>query len=343
ARLCEELAQFFNPGSDGAVLAWDLADDPKVVAAAGACLRVFGARAETLIGRSVATLFRGGERAARDLVEKGLTNAATVQLDLLRPQGPNKGRPFAARLVVRGVPDEGAVALVRDLASSLQDADAVLRAEDVARFASLVAHEIRNPLSSVKIALQTLERGARLPPNDLRRVAIAVREVGSIETLLSEVLDYARPPTLSRVPLDPRGIVREAVAKLSGEWSSRGVKFKLRVPGRMSPVLADPTRVATAMSMLGAQAASVAEDLGGGEIEIRIQDGRSAWELRVLDPGPAVEPALRKKAFVPFTPSRARGSGLALAVVAQIAREHGGQASLTARRGHNEIVVRFER
>src|SRR5207302_4569516 len=90
------------------------------------------------------------------------------------------GQPFMAQLLLRGV-QGGAVAFVRDLTAGLEQADATLRAEDIARFASLVAHEVRNPLSAVKIALQTLERHGTLGQNDLRRTSIALREVRSEE------------------------------------------------------------------------------------------------------------------------------------------------------------------
>ena len=83
------------------------------------------------------------------------------------------GKPFQAQLLLSPAPG-GVVAVVRDVAVSQEVADAAVRAEDLARFASLVAHEIRNPLSAVKIALQTLERHGTLAANDLRRTSIAL-------------------------------------------------------------------------------------------------------------------------------------------------------------------------
>src|SRR5437763_1833785 len=159
------------------------------------------------------------------------------------------GQPFPAQLLLRGVAG-GAVALVRDLTAGQQQANAALRAEDLARFASLVAHEIRNPLSAVKIALQTLERHGTLAPNDLKRTSIALREVLNIELLLNEVLEFARPPSLSLIPGDPRSPVQEAVAGVEAEWSNRGVRIALQLPERMAPGTLDPVRVRTAVKIL---------------------------------------------------------------------------------------------
>ena len=64
----------------------------------------------------------------------------------------------------------------------------------------------------------------------------------------------------------------------------------------------------------------------------------SGWELSVADPGRTLLPELREKAFVPFTPQRARGSGLGLAVVARIAREHGGEARVDERPGGGNVI-----
>src|SRR5207245_4893079 len=188
------------------------------------------------------------------------------------------GQPFAAQLLLRGV-NGGAVALIRDLTAGHLQADAALRAEDLARFASLVAHEVRNPLSAVKIALQTLERHGTLASNDLRRTSIALREVLNIELLLNEVLEFARPPSLSLVPGNPREPVREAVEGVEAEWSSRGVTFAVDVPERMPPFPLDPVRVRTAVQSLCRQAAVAADEAGGGRIEVALREAPPGWQL----------------------------------------------------------------
>jgi signal transduction histidine kinase len=288
------------------------------------------------VGAPAGALFAGGERAARDLAALCANVPAAEQRLMLRG-----GKPFSAQLLLRGV-SGGAVALVRDLAAESVQADAAIRAEDLARFASLVAHEVRNPLSAVKIALQTLERHGTLAQNDLRRTNIALREVLNIELLLNEVLEYARPPSLSLVPGDPRGPIEEAVAGVELEWAERGVTFARKLPERMAPMVLDPVRVRTAVKILCRQAAVATEDVGGGTVEVAARDRGKGWELAVSDPGRALPTDLREHAFVPFTPQRASGSGLGLAVVARIAREHGGEARMEVRGGGgNMILVTF--
>ncbi|MFN2548368.1 MAG: sensor histidine kinase [Myxococcales bacterium] len=333
AQICEELARTVGAAKDSCIVAWEGEPEPIVVFATGDTEAVLQAKAGALVGMPAGSLFAGGARAARDLAVLCANVPAAEQRPMLRG-----GKPFAAQLQMRGV-GGGVVAVVRDLAASQEQADATLRAEDLARFASLVAHEVRNPLSAVKIALQTLERHGTLAQNDLKRTSIALREVLNIELLLNEVLEFARPPSLSLVPGDPRGPVEEAVAGVEVEWSQRGVTFARKLPERMARAVLDPLRVRTAVKILCRQAAVAAEEAEGGEVEVAVRETGDGWELTVADPGRTLPAELRQNAFVPFTPQRARGSGLGLAVVARIAREHHGSARIAERPGGGNVIT----
>ncbi|HEX4382683.1 MAG TPA: ATP-binding protein, partial [Myxococcales bacterium] len=120
------------------------------------------------------------------------------------------------------------------------------------------------------------------------------------------------------------------------------VTFVRKIPERMVPVVLDPVRVRTAIKILSRQAAVAAEEAGGGAVEVTVRELPGGFEVSVADPGRTLPPELREKAFVPFTPQRARGSGLGLAVVARISREHRGNARIEERpSGGNVIVVTF--
>ena len=331
AQIAEELARTVGAAKDACVLAWD--EESLVVFATGNTEAVFYRKAGELTGQPAGTLFAGGERAARDLAALCQNVPAAEQRPLLRD-----GKPFPAQLLLRGA-QGGAVALVRDLGAGQAQADLALRSEDLARFASLVAHEVRNPLSAVKIALQTLERHGTLAQNDLRRTNIALREVLNIELLLTEVLEFARPPSLSLVPGDPRTPVEEGISGVEAEWAGRGVTFLRKLPERMRLVQVDPVRVRNAVKILLRQAAVATEEIGGGQVEIAVSETKDGWTLCVSDPGRTLPPEQREKVFTPFTPQRARGSGLGLAVVARIAREHRGSARIEERTGGGNVIV----
>jgi signal transduction histidine kinase len=334
-QLCDDLGRFIGAAHDTCAIAWDTGASPSVAAARGAVERVLGASAQSIEGTPAGSLFTGGERAARDLAQAAAKGPVEEHRTLLRG-----GQPFPAQILLSNGPG-GVVALVRDVAASHGVVDEALRADDLGRFASLVAHEVRNPLSAVKIALQTLERHGTLATNDLRRTSIALREVLNIELLLNEVLEFARPPTVSLVPGDPGTPVRDAVEGVQAEWQGRRVSFRCTIPERVPPFAIDPVRVRTAVKILCRLAAVAAEEVGGGFVEVKVELQDPGWVLTVADPGRPVPREQRDKAFVPFTPSRARGTGLGLAVVARIAREHRGDASFLETREGNVISVTF--
>src|SRR5437899_6896364 len=294
ANSCEELGRILSGAHDMCAVAWDDSAEPRIACVAGAVQPVLGTT--ELVGKPAGVLFPGGERAARDLAQGASSGAFEEHRTLLRA-----GQPFPAQLLLGPAPG-GVVALMRDVAVSQQVADAAVRAEDLARFASLVAHEIRNPPSAVKIALQTLERHGTLGANDLRRTSIALREVLNIELLLNEVLEFARPPSLSLVPGDPRPAVRDAVEGVEAEWSPRGVTFQLDLPERLRPAQLDPLRVRTAVKILCRQAAVAAEEAGGGRVEVALLEAPSGWQLTVKDPRNALPAEARKKAHVRLPP-----------------------------------------
>ncbi len=334
AQQCADLGRLVAAAPDTCALAWDASDRPLIVAAAGPVEAILGASAADLVGHAAGAIFTGGERAARDLAYACRSSSICEERVLLRA-----GQGFAAQLVLRGG-DEGAVGLVRDLAATHVRSDVANRAKDLSRFASLVAHEVRNPLSAVKIALQTLERHGSLQANDRRRVSIANREVGSIEMLLTEVMEFARPPSLEMVPVDPRMPVAEAVSQVEAEWAGRGVTFTSKLAERMVPMHLDPTRVRTATRILCRHGAIAADETGGGLVEVALAAlPGGGCELRVADPGHQLSPDLRARAFEPFTVTRARGTGLGMPIVLRIAREHGGTAELSDRPGGGNLVT----
>src|SRR5947209_11635908 len=136
---CEELGRFLAGASDMCAVAWDDSPAPRIACVAGAAQAVLGSA--DLVGKPAGILFGGGERAARDLASAAAKGPVEEHRTLMRA-----GQPFPAQLLLSSAPG-GVVALVRDVAASHDVVDEALRADDLARFASLVAPQVRNPPS----------------------------------------------------------------------------------------------------------------------------------------------------------------------------------------------------
>lgn len=202
------------------------------------------------------------------------------------------------------------------------------------RFTSVVGHELRNPLSSVKIALQSLERQSTLSPKDSNRVRIALREVGNLERLLSEMLEWATPR-----PLDLQETTAGVIADLAA--NSAGAVFethrlRLVIRGDLGLVLsADVPLAARALSELLRNAAQsspeesevlleVSRDAGSRGADFRDDGAGDRVRFVVRDTGQGIAGDELEFVFEPYHSRRARGIGLGLPRARNIARLHGG-------------------
>ena len=204
----------------------------------------------------------------------------------------------------------------------------VLRAEQMAAVGQLaagVAHELRNPLTAVKMLLETSREDLEsrgVPSEDL---AIIEQEVRRLEKSLQAFLDFARPPKMQRRRTDLVEIIDQALALVSGRTRKQGVGVEFDPGEAPLWIEADGEQlrqllVNLAMNALDAMPA-------GGKLIVRIARPRpaEAVEVHVIDTGPGVSPDVMPRLFQPFVSSKETGLGLGLVVSRRIAEEHGGR------------------
>ena len=239
------------------------------------------------------------------------------------------------------VPERGAVemrtlaARFNVMAANLADARVALASaereaawRDVAR---RLAHEIKNPLTPMRLSLHRLQRRADTVP-EADRAAVRdsldalLQEVEHLTRLAERFAQYARLPEPEPEPLDLGTLARAAVALHEPEHVN--VRF---VPGPAAPVSGDRLLLSRALHnlILNALEASPA----GSEVEVRTgRDDREAW-VEVLDRGPGLAADVAGRAFEPYVSTKNRGSGLGLPFVRDIAVQHGGRATIGNREG----------
>ncbi len=197
------------------------------------------------------------------------------------------------------------------------------RLATVARAGAGLAHRLRNPLAVVKGTAQLLEE--RVPGAERERVARIVAASTRMETILSRLLDFARPPAPQAAEFDLAELARDVAAR---EGGGRGETARVGADGPV-PVRADREHVETILEELLANARAFDPE-GAVEVTVRTQGTRAVVEIADRGPGLELDPA---SAFEPYVTSRPDGTGLGLAIVRSLAAANGGTAALAARAG----------
>jgi signal transduction histidine kinase len=205
---------------------------------------------------------------------------------------------------------------------------AVLRSEQLAavgQVAAGVAHELRNPLTSVKMLVQTGLEGptpAGLPPEDL---AIIEHEVRRMEACIQTFLDFARPPTSERRQCDLVGVVRRALTLLEGRARRQKVTWQTDLPGHPVPLLIDGEQIHQVLVNLLLNALDALPHGGVVRVEVRPpQPDLPVAAVGVRDNGPGIAPRILGRLFEPFVSGKETGLGLGLSISQRLVEAHGG-------------------
>lgn len=227
---------------------------------------------------------------------------------------------------------ERAETLVRSLEDTLED-KRLMEAELVraGRLSALgeltagLAHEIKNPLASLKGTAQIL--GDEIAPDSPRRrmLDLHLREIDRLAATLDRFLAFARPHEVQRREVNLGGIVDDVTALLEPQARRARVQV-VRAPGDVLSVPCDPDKVAQVLMNLLLNAIQAMPD--GGEVRIRLYEVTRGLRrfacLEVSDTGPGVPVEMRDQIFNPMFTTRADGAGLGLSISARIIEAHGG-------------------
>jgi two-component system sensor histidine kinase PilS (NtrC family) len=206
------------------------------------------------------------------------------------------------------------------------------RLEAVAALSASLAHEIRNPLASIRSSVEQLARSAHADEDDRYLAQLIVRESDRLSRLLSEFLDFARVRATEFVPVDLQSVVT-AAARLVREHPDCRPDIEIRVQGSRTVLEGDEDLLHRVVANLLLNAVQAARGPAMVTVSTRpakpteLPGGCSIEQpvcLEVRDTGPGIPEELRERLFQPFVTGRAGGTGLGLAIVQRAVEAHRG-------------------
>jgi two-component system sensor histidine kinase HydH len=205
----------------------------------------------------------------------------------------------------------------------------------LSRLLARLAHEIRNPLSSLAIHVQLLEEDlARAAPSvrdpAADRLAIIQGELRRLENLVKQFLSLASPSALDLQPVALAELIEHVCELLRPEAAARDIQLIQRVAPALPPVMADPGRLTQALVNLLVNALQAVERQGRVEVSARLDAAGEEVRLEVHDTGPGVPADKQSAIFEPYFTTKAEGSGLGLWIVQQIVTAHGGVVEVSS-------------
>ncbi|MDY6990507.1 MAG: ATP-binding protein [Thermodesulfobacteriota bacterium] len=206
----------------------------------------------------------------------------------------------------------------------------------VGKLAAGVAHSIRNPLTSVKMRLFSLERTLDTTGTQKEDLGVISEEIRHIDNIVQNFLEFSRPPKLKMQKVSPSDVVDMTLQLLRHRLQSYDAEVKLDRQQHLAEILVDPEQLKEVLVNLLINAC---EAMGkGGKIVISEQDevverrGHVAI-IGVSDNGPGIPEAIQGRLFEPFFSVKEEGTGLGLSIAARIVEEHGGWLNLKSQEG----------
>lgn len=211
----------------------------------------------------------------------------------------------------------------------------------VGQLAAGVAHELRNPLTSVKLLIQTAARPGPKAGLNEEQLWVIQEEIARMENTIQGLLDFARPPLLDRVRHDLRDTVQRAVSLVEGRAKQQQVAIRVQLPEAPVMVDGDPAQIHQVFVNLllnGMDAAG-----RGGVLQVvvsRSETPGGPCRISFRDSGKGIPEDTVPRLFEPFVTTKEQGIGLGLAISRRIVEEHGGAIRVANREeGGAEFTV----
>lgn len=256
----------------------------------------------------------------------------------------NEGQPIPVTVSVNDVVNDdnqvlGFMVVLKDLSELKNLEKEIQRREKLAAVGNLaagIAHEVRNPLSSIK-GYATHLGGLFEPGSDNRKAAeIMGEEVDRVNRVISELLEFARPSDLQLKPTEIKTLIDHCVKIVAHEAEFAGVAVETRMDQTIPDVMLDPDRMTQVLLNLLINAIQAMDKGGSLTVDAHIMDHEIC--VNVSDTGPGISEEDLAHVFNPYFTRKKNGTGLGLAIVLKIVENHGGSVQIKSRANQGTTV-----
>lgn len=216
---------------------------------------------------------------------------------------------------------------VSDVCQRLQEQErTLLRAEQLAALGQLaagVAHEVRNPLTGVKLLLQAAVHSEDPTPLTVERLHLLLQEVARIERTVQGLVDLGLRAPLDRRVQDLVAVVRTAIDAAQSRADAKSVEIRFHPTSETILASIDRDRILSLLTNLLINAIDAAPSASFVEVTVAV-DLQGIIKVMVTDRGEGIHASIAEKLFTPFATTKQAGSGLGLTIARRVAEEHGG-------------------
>jgi len=209
--------------------------------------------------------------------------------------------------------------------------------------AGLVAHEVRNPLTAIKMRVHSLQEELAASVSSQDDVEVIRQEIERLERIVQNFLDLVRLPEPRVQPLSLNEVITRAVELLKPNFEEHAVRVTIAWPGTLPSVQGDAEQLEQVFLNLLLNAVQAMSEGGAIEIAASWVKGRTetdgSIEIAVSDTGPGIPKALRDKIFDPFFTTKANGIGLGLSLAKKVVEQHQGVIEVQDRNGSGTAVT----
>ena len=289
-----------------------------------------------LLGRPVGELFL-------DALPHVVAKSAHGEVRYLAPNGFRK--TFRAIVSTLRVPERGLVGYVYSLddLTAIRRLEREVRTQDrlaaVGRLAAAIAHEIRNPLTSIAGSVQMLEAISSLTEEQRTLVEIVTRESERLNNIINDFLAYSRNRQYKLEKLDLLPLLEDTLTLLENRLvaENRSIQLRRQIPVAQALVFADGDKLKQVFWNFCENA--VRAMANGGTLTVSVETSNEDWQISFADTGPGMSPQQTEKIFEPFQSEFEGGTGLGLAIVYQIVQAHDGKVWARSKVGQGTTFV----